>query len=116
ETEQIPALAHMGRKRRGHVYLSAVGMRNDDPASMQMQAVLEAAREFPVGVGLEIFGIADDGIAQIRRMNPKLVGSSGVRLHLEPCEALAGLLDHAIIGNRVVRAVLAMPRHPHAIA
>src|SRR5690606_27246568 len=113
EAEQIPALAHMRGHRRGNIYHAPGRVRDTDAARMEMQSVLNAAGKIPVGVGLEIFGIADDRTADIGRMDPQLVSATGMRLHFKPSHGLRRLFDDTIIGNRVIRARLAMSGDPH---
>ena len=56
EAEQVPALLHVGGQRRGDIDRAAPRrMRNDDAAGMQMQLVLESARELEV-LELKYFG------------------------------------------------------------
>ena len=49
-------------------------------------------------------------------MHAQLVGAAGMRLHLQPGQALRRLLEDAIVGDGVVGAVLAMLGDAHAVA
>ena len=49
-------------------------------------------------------------------MNAQLVGAAGIGLHLQPGQRLAGLLDDAVVGNRVVGALFAMLGDAHPVA
>jgi len=62
---------------------AAARMRDHDPARQEMQAVLEAAGQFPIFL-VEIFGIADDGMIDMRHMRPQLMGAPGDRLQRDP--------------------------------
>src|SRR6218665_2868184 len=88
ETEQVPGLHHMRRQRCGNLQAATIRMRNVDMPGMQMQALLDAARKIPVRILDEIFRIADDRMADMQRMDAKLVGTASIRLHFQPREAL----------------------------
>jgi hypothetical protein len=49
---------------------------DDDPAGEEMQALLDAAGQLPV-LDVEIFGVADDGVADMGRVRSELVGTAG---------------------------------------
>ena len=102
----------MRRQRRGGIDYAAARMRDHDPPRQQMQALLQAARQLPVLL-VEIFGIADDGVVDMRHMGAQLMGSPGNRLQRYPGEFLGGGLDHGIVGHRVARALVAMFGDPH---
>ena len=63
-------------------------MRHDDPAGVKVQLVLHAAGKIPALLGLEIFRVADDRMADMRGMGAKLVRAAGDRAHRQPGELL----------------------------
>ena len=79
EAEQVPALLHVRRQRRGHVERAAGGMGNDDAAGVQVELVLDAAGKIPGLLGGEIFRVADDRMADVGGVGAKLVGAAGDR-------------------------------------
>src|SRR5262249_9011396 len=67
EAKQVPRLLHVRRQRGARVDHAATRVRDHDAAREQMQPVLQAARQFPV-LDVEIFGVADDGMADMGRV------------------------------------------------
>ncbi len=102
----------MWRQRRGGVDQAAARMRNHDPARQQMQPVLQAARQRPVLL-VEIFGIADDRMADMIHVRAQLMRAPGHRLQRHPGELVRRRLHHRIIGHRVARALVAMRGDAH---
>src|SRR5688572_10084741 len=82
ESEQIPRLLHVRWHCRGSVYDATARMRHHDPARKQMQAVLHAAGQLPV-LFREVFGIAHNGMADMRHVGAQLMGAAGYRLERE---------------------------------
>ncbi len=89
-------------------------MRDDDSAGQQVQPVLDAARKLPV-FNVEIFRIADNGMADMRGMGAQLMGAPGHWPHHQPGELLAGLFGQRIMSDRMVGAWLAVAGDNHAI-
>src|SRR4051794_18148572 len=101
EAQQVPALLHMGRERRADVEGAAGWMRNDDPPRVQVELVLDAAGESPLVLGGEVFGVADDGMADVSRVRTELMGAAGDRAHGQPRQLAAGLVDEGVERYRV---------------
>src|SRR6516164_7802854 len=116
EAEEVPALLHVRRQRRGDVERTARRVGNDDPPSVEMQLLLDSAREIPALFRAEIFGIADDRMTDMGGMGAELVGASGDRAHAEPGELLAGLVDDRIERDGVAGFVGTMASDAHALA
>src|SRR6476646_5247381 len=79
EPKQVPGLQHMRRQWRAGVDHAAARMRDHDPASQQMQPVLQAARQLPV-LAVEIFWVAHDRVIDMRHMRAQLMRPPGHRL------------------------------------
>ena len=56
----------MRRERRGDVDGAAARVRHRDAPRQEVQPVLQAARQIPLLL-VEIFGIADDGVIDLRK-------------------------------------------------
>src|SRR3954470_7575445 len=112
EPEQVPRLLHVLRQRRGGVDDAAARMRDDNATREQVQTVLQAAWQLPI-LDIEIFGIADDGVADVFHVGAELVGAAGDRFQGHPGQLVAGSLDHRIVGHRVARALIAMLGDAH---
>jgi hypothetical protein len=87
-------------------------MRHHDAAGEEVQAVLEAARQLPV-LHVEVFRVADDRVADMGGMRPELMGAPRHRLQGQPGKLLGHRFDHGVVGERVARALLAMPGDAH---
>ena len=77
-----------------------------------MEPVLHATGELPVLLR-KIFGIADDGMADMRHVRAQLVGAAGHGLEREPGHVPGRGIEHGVIGHSVARALFAMPRDAH---
>src|SRR5690606_12263229 len=113
EAEEVPTLTHVGRHRRCHVQDATLRMRYAYAAGVQVQPILDTTREFPIAVGHEIFRISDNWMADVGGMDAQLMRAAGIWLHLQPGKRPRRLVHDTVVGDGVVRALLAMPDHPH---
>ena len=90
-------------------------MGNVDVAGVQVQALLDAARERPVDVVVFILRIADDRVADVQRMHAQLVRAAGIGFHLQPGHRLCRGFENAVEGDRMIGAFLAVPGDPHPV-
>ena len=67
---------------------------------------------FPV-LDVEVFRIADDGVADMRHVGAQLMGASRHRLERQPGEPLRRRLHHRVIGDRVHGVLVAVPGDAH---
>ena len=71
--------------------------------------------KFPVRLGLEIFGIADDRVADMGGVGAELVGAAGDRLAcVSQAKCLAGIVDDRIERDGVAGIVVAVAGDAHA--
>src|SRR5215203_962412 len=114
EPEEVEALLHMRRQRRGDVDRPArPRVRDDDAPGQEVELVLEAARQLPV-LDVEVFRVADDRMADMGGVGAQLVGAPGDGLQRQPGELLRRRLDDGVIGERVARALVAVLGDAHA--
>ncbi len=62
---------------------------------------------------VEIFGIADDGVIDMRHVRAQLMGPPGDRLQRYPGQLLRRGFHHCVIGHGVARALVAMRGDAH---
>jgi hypothetical protein len=72
QAQQVPGLLHMRRQRRGDIEKLSRWTRHDDPPCVQMQALLDAAWQFPI-LDVEILGITHDWMPHLGGMDPQLM-------------------------------------------
>ena len=77
-----------------------------------MQLLLDAARQLPVFL-VEIFGVADDGVIDMRHMRAQLMRPPGHRLQRHPGEFLRRGFHHRVVRHRMAGALVAVLGDAH---
>ena len=113
EAQQLPALDHVRRQRRGRLQPPAIRTADIDAAGMQMQLVGNVAA--PARLRAAIFEVADNGRSQAGQMHADLVRASGDGPRRHPGEFHARCPHHGIFGEGKFSALLTFIRHGHAL-
>src|SRR6266508_2796123 len=104
KAEQAPSFAHVRRQGRGDVDSPAARMRKDDTPRMQMELVGYGDRQSFIAA---VFVIADDRMTDMRHMGAQLMLPPRRRFKRYPGDYRRRLVDHAVMGNGALSAVLA---------